>query len=135
MIGVWKAGAAFVALEDGHPAEQVAFIRKDCGCRLTIDDTVWQEIQGLEPLPGYEAVDDHDAAFAVYTSGSTGNPKGVLHEYGKIDRTAASFRILNFLRFGLIAPVNYAAALIVFITTMDNGGVLCLPPVSLDPFP
>ncbi len=131
MIGVWKAGAAFVALEDGHPAGQAAFIRKDCGCRLTIDDAVWQEIQGLEPLPGYEAVDDHDAAFAVYTSGSTGNPKGVLHEYGKIDRTAASFRILHFLRFGLIAPVNYAAALIVFITTMDNGGVVFVIPFSI----
>lgn len=37
-----------------------------------------------ETLPGYENPDLHDACFAVYTSGSTKNPKGVLHEYGKL---------------------------------------------------
>ena len=31
MMGVWKAGAAYVALEEGYPAERVAFIQKDCG--------------------------------------------------------------------------------------------------------
>ncbi|HCM91046.1 MAG TPA: hypothetical protein DIS78_00550 [Lachnospiraceae bacterium] len=35
------------------------------------------EILKCEPLPGYEEADDHDAAFAVYTSGSTGNPRGL----------------------------------------------------------
>ena len=31
MLGVWKAGAAFVLLEPEYPEERIAFIRKDCG--------------------------------------------------------------------------------------------------------
>ena len=82
MIGVWKAGAAFTAVEENTPAERVEFIRRDCGCKLVIDKDAWQNILSEAPLAGYEQADDHDAAFAIYTSGSTGTPKGVLHEYG-----------------------------------------------------
>ena len=37
MIGVWKAGAAFVTVEDDYAPERIAFIKNDCGCKLTID--------------------------------------------------------------------------------------------------
>ena len=30
MIGVWKAGAAFVLLEQDYPKERIGFIRRDC---------------------------------------------------------------------------------------------------------
>ena len=132
MIGVWKAGAAFVALEDGHPAEQVDFIRKDCGCRLTIDDAVWEKIQGLEPLPGYEPVNDHDAAFAVYTSGSTGKPKGVLHEYGNIDRSAVSMSMFATMhRLALIAPISFVASINSIVNAIHYGAVFFIIPFSV----
>ena len=84
LYGVWKAGAAAVVLEDDYPKERVAFIRKDCNCKLIIDQNVWERILNTSPLYGHEPLDLHAAAFAVYTSGTTGNPKGILHEYGKI---------------------------------------------------
>ena len=65
MWGVWKAGAAFVIVEDNYAPERIAFIKKDCGCKVVIDSDAWQEIQHLEPLKGHEDPDEHDAAFAV----------------------------------------------------------------------
>ena len=53
MIGVWKAGAAFIMLEQDYPEERIAFIRRDCGCKLVIDDEAWTEILQCEPLAGF----------------------------------------------------------------------------------
>ncbi|MGW7201424.1 amino acid adenylation domain-containing protein, partial [Streptomyces chryseus] len=98
LLGVWKAGAAYVPLDAAHPAERVAWMIADSGVRtvLTVsasaaalagavpDDVVLLDSAGdaedAEPVrtgPGH-------AAYITYTSGSTGRPKGVLVEHGGI---------------------------------------------------
>ena len=114
MIGVWKAGAAFVIVEDTYAPERIAYIAKDCGCKLTIDYSLFEDIsQNGTYIPGYERADDHDACFAIYTSGSTGNPKGVLHEYGniKLDCLLSNLGIKPGDRGALVAPLNFIAAI------------------------
>lgn len=90
MLGVWKVGAALVMSSDKVPAEREEFIRKDCNCILTINGDVWKEILCTEPLLGHEETSPFDACFAVYTSGSEGTPKGILHEYGKLEYNSIS---------------------------------------------
>ena len=80
MIGIWKAGAAWVMVEDTYAPDRIEFIRNDCGCKAEINNDNWEQIMRRTPLAGETSSDAHDAAFAIYTSGSTGRPKGVLHE-------------------------------------------------------
>lgn len=89
MIGVWKAGAALVASGVGMPKEREAFIFDKCKCLMAIDIDEWAKISKTGFLHGHEETDLHDACFAVYTSGSEGEPKGMIHEYGQLDMSAS----------------------------------------------
>ena len=86
VLGVVKAGAAFVMGEDTMPEERVSFIQRDCRCKMEFNADNWRDIMNEPSLSGHEEPQPHDAIYAVYTSGTTGNPKGIVHEYGNVDR-------------------------------------------------
>ena len=85
MLGTWRAGAACTVAEDSSPAKRVRAIREDSGAVLEVDGNVYREMIRGEAAEDWEPISPHDACYAVYTSGTTGNPKGILHEFGKID--------------------------------------------------
>ena len=123
MIGVWKAGAAWVMVEDTYAPERIEFIRNDCGCKAEINAENWEHIMNEKPLSGYVDCGGHDAAFAIYTSGSTGTPKGVLHEWGHLDHSSTSIRSAYNNPFAdkenvaVISPLNFVASV---NTIMNN---------------
>lgn len=141
LFGIWKTGAAAVIIEDHDPVERIEYVEKDCGCAFVLDGKAWAEIQRCEPLEGHEPLDPHAAAFAVYTSGTSGNPKGVLHEYGRIPITYASYRwngvpisqrsdtIILYFSMNFVASIMF-----IIISLMIGTKLLIAPyPVSKDP--
>ncbi len=97
IVGVWKAGAAYVPIDPAQPADRVAFVVSDSGAVLTLtseevledlpagrqrlvalDDQLMAMQLGMQPdtAPEVEIVPSQ-AAYVMYTSGSTGRPKGV----------------------------------------------------------
>ncbi|MFG1959253.1 amino acid adenylation domain-containing protein [Nonomuraea sp. NPDC049028] len=97
LLGVWKAGAAYVPLDPDHPAERSRWILEDTAAPLVLTDrtaggslpagTTKVVIDAFADAPGtppptYPCPDR--LAYAIYTSGSTGRPKGVLIGHGAI---------------------------------------------------
>ena len=98
VLGVLKAGAAYVPLDPHHPADRLRFMLEDCGARLVLTtsalaprlprsaaqticlDTDWPAIaqHPITPCPSQATPDS--LAYVIYTSGSTGQPKGVMVE-------------------------------------------------------
>jgi amino acid adenylation domain-containing protein/non-ribosomal peptide synthase protein (TIGR01720 family) len=82
MLGVLKAGAAYLPIDPGLPAERVEFLLADARPVLVLD-----ELGDLTPYPAEDPdvpVRPDHAAYVIYTSGSTGTPKGVLVDHGNL---------------------------------------------------
>jgi pristinamycin I synthase-3/4 len=93
LLGVLKAGAAYVPLDPAYPAERLAFMLDDTGARVVLADasTASRVPDGVVVVrlddPALDALPPHapppracpeNLAWVIYTSGSTGRPKGVM---------------------------------------------------------
>ncbi|MDI5976546.1 non-ribosomal peptide synthetase [Amycolatopsis magusensis] len=73
ILGTWRAGCAYLALDPHHPPARRQQLVEDSGAALVVDELTLTD--DTEP-PGI-TIDPDDLAYLVYTSGSTGKPKGV----------------------------------------------------------
>ncbi|MFJ9563740.1 amino acid adenylation domain-containing protein [Streptomyces fuscichromogenes] len=98
LLGVLKAGAAYLPLDPGLPPGRAEFMIADSGVRVlltdvasateatpgvrtvVLDGTDASAVAGAEPVE-LPVVTGSDLAYVIYTSGSTGTPKGVAVEH------------------------------------------------------
>jgi mycobactin peptide synthetase MbtE len=136
MLGVWKAGAALVIVDAGYAQERVDYILENCAAKLLLDEGAWSEAMAAEPLAGHAELHLHDACFIVYTSGSTGNPKGVVHEYGKLamsELTSVPTEWPNWDEgsvVGVVSPLNFVAAVKLGVACFYNGWTMLIVPTE-----
>jgi amino acid adenylation domain-containing protein len=99
VLGILKAGAAYLPLDPDYPKERLAFMVEDAGARVVVArraDTVAAERTGeVVYVDDEEAAREDDApsgatpaslAYVIYTSGSTGKPKGCEVTHGNVIR-------------------------------------------------
>ena len=85
MLGIWKAGMAYVPLDPSYPLERLQYIAEDAAVAYIFSES---DSLGVAPcndlgsLPEAPAIADsaarpEECAYVIFTSGSTGKPKGV----------------------------------------------------------
>jgi amino acid adenylation domain-containing protein len=107
LLGVMKAGGAYLPLDPEYPKSRLMFMLADAGSRVLLTqerlreslppgsahilcvDSEWQSIsRESEALPAKSAGDatENNLCYVIYTSGSTGDPKGAMINHGNVER-------------------------------------------------
>ncbi|WP_249652264.1 AMP-binding protein, partial [Lysinibacillus sp. D4A1_S13] len=83
-VGILKAGHAYIPVNPEHPKERIKYIVEHSDIKMMIHPDLYEKENlstyndgALESLEGCQ----QDRAYAIYTSVSTGQPKGVVNTH------------------------------------------------------
>ena len=141
ILGILKAGAAYLPLDPTYPAERNKFILHDAGVTILVTQQIllrkndfnflkaphktytlicidakdYQEMARRMPEENPNIINtERDLAYVIYTSGTSGNPKGVLIEHRSLlYSTTARMTVYKQRpqKFLLISPVIFDSSI------------------------
>jgi len=143
VLGILKAGAAYLPLDASHPAERLAFSINDARAPLLIaprgEAPVLADakarvvaIDALERSDGAvpaRALDGASLAYVMYTSGSTGTPKGVEVRHRAIIRLVRDVEYVDIADAPHMlhaAPLGFDASTLEIWGALLNGGTIVI---------
>ncbi|MEG1039168.1 MAG: amino acid adenylation domain-containing protein [Pseudomonas sp.] len=148
LLGILKAGAAYLPLDPNYPAERLAFMLADARATQLLTSMplpdAWQQASALSvtSLQAGSAVwsateqaldagtEAGNLAYVIYTSGSTGKPKGVMVSHANaVASTLARGRfyrepLANFL---MLSSFSFDSSVAGVFWALSQGATLTLP--------
>jgi len=149
LLATLKAGGAYVPLDPGYPTDRLAFMLADTAAPVLITDAELPtrlphfdgavvcldtdaEAIAAEPTDTPSAGSGGDSlAYVMYTSGSTGEPKGAMIEHRAISRLVKGSDYIDFGPdevFLQLAPVSFDASTLEIWGALLNGARLAIFP-------
>jgi len=151
LLGILKAGAAYLPLEADYPLERLKFILADSAVEyvLTLEKNVLllrdhvkcfaldgiaiEELLGRYPKDSILAKNDvqQNLAYVIYTSGSTGKPKGVMVEHRGLSHyiqgMAGKHEIPIGMNYAVLSTIATDLGNTVLFLSLARGGTLHIP--------
>ncbi|HKR96001.1 MAG TPA: amino acid adenylation domain-containing protein [Candidatus Angelobacter sp.] len=148
ILATLKAGGAYLPLDPSYPAERLRFMIKDARPRVVVTKSTLSHSLP-ESMPQIVCVDREadeigkesaenlhveaspaNTAYAIYTSGSSGRPKGVIVSHQNL--LHSTFARLLYYReavraFLLISPFSFDSSVAGLFWTLCQGGKLVVP--------
>ncbi len=131
ILAILKSAGAYVPLQVGDPEARIERIVEETRCKLVIDEALIREFSLAQSQYGKQnpahAVAATDLAYILYTTGSTGSPKGVMVQHRAVVRLvhntgyfdpARSTRLLS------TGAVTFDATTFEYWSMLLNGGCL-----------
>jgi len=158
IMGILKAGAAYLPIDSMYPAERISFILNDCKVKLFLTESDLLELASKAAAKNNSISSDsieildlslinnselkkpqlningNNLAYVIYTSGSTGKPKGVMIEQRSLHNLVLGLSNEVYgdrnghLNIALISPFVFDASVKQVFTSLLNGH--CLDIVS-----
>jgi amino acid adenylation domain-containing protein len=158
IFGIMKARAAYVPVDWTTPIERISHILANCQVRVVfadsrlaglesadwtlvpLDASSFNAISSHEPIPGIlPGRSPDDLAHILYTSGSSGTPKGAMLTHRSltsfVDWCAETFGGSEEDRFGNHAPFNFAISVFDVFVPIKLGASVHLVPSDLGKSP
>ncbi|MCI0493534.1 amino acid adenylation domain-containing protein [candidate division KSB1 bacterium] len=148
ILGVLKAGGAYLPLDPAYPAERLSLMLDDSNASVLIKqsnlelslpskninlidiDAEWEKIARESDENPISGTAPDNLAYMIYTSGSTGKPKGTLLQHrGLCNFATAHVKALGVnenMRMLQFASFSFDASVSEIFTTLMAGGTLYL---------
>lgn len=130
MLAVLKSGAAYIPAEPSLLAERIDYMMRTAGAAMIIDDAFCRNLPAHTP-PMADRSRPDSPAYILYTSGTSGRPKGVIVENHSVVSYAEAFEAEFHTGPGDVMLQYSVCSFDIFVeevfTTLLNGAALAIP--------
>lgn len=130
ILGCWLAGKAFVPIGKDLPDTRGKYIEDIVDTDLSITECNFDDFLKSHPVNHIEKVTGSTPAYIIFSSGTTGKPKGILVGHSGLVNLARSqrkaFRITENSRNLFFLSINFDASISDIIVTLTSGAALVI---------
>lgn len=134
MLAVLKSGAAYVPAEPFLPQNRIDYMMKTAGVKLVITDEYCENLSPVDKSFEDRSIPD-GVAYILYTSGTTGKPKGVIQENHSVVNYCEAFEAEMHTGPGDVMLQYSVCSFDIFVeevfTTLLNGATLAIPTAEI----